>query len=797
MSDLRRALRNLIRTPGFTFVAVLTLALGIGATTALFSTVDALLLRALPYADDARLVMLWVDARKLGMVQQEYTNPTDMQDWAKGLASIESLAGFTGWAPTITGAGEPERVDGALVTQRYFDVLQPAMQLGRGFQDGEDVPNGPRVVVVSDAFWKRMLGGAHDAVGRAVMLEGEPHTIVGVLPPAFEAPLMADREIYRPAQLELGGRGGYFLRVVARLAPGATGASAQQEFSALHARLAAAYPDTNKDRGGYVQPLRDAMTQGVRLQLLVLLGATALVLLIACANVANLLLSRASGRARELAVRASLGADRRRLVRQLLGESLVLSAIGALAGLALAWVVIRWIGSALPAGSANAGLPSLDLRVLGFAVAASLGAGLVFGSAPALVATRQDLVTTLREGDRGSAGGRGGRRLRELLVVGTFALALALTVGAGLFLKSLGRLISLDPGFRPEGALVFGLRLPPSSYPTPEANRALHERLTERLGALPGVEHVGLTTTLPLGDNNTDTGVRLAGSAPDAEPLRVWFSMSTPGYLDALGTPVLRGRALSRDERADGPCGAVVNEAFARDYLPGRDAVGARFAMGSREPVACEIVGVARDVRFFGLDQPQTPAMYLPLAQFPGRQFFVVVRGQGGIAALLPSIRREIAALDPSLALADPQPLTLLVADSLRTPRLVATLTGAFAALALVLAAVGVYGVIAYAVSLRTREFGVRAALGARAGALLSSVLKRGLVLAFAGIALGAALALVLGRLIASLLYEVRAADPAVLGVVSLLLGAVALVASAVPAWRAARVDPTVALREE
>ncbi|HET9483875.1 MAG TPA: ABC transporter permease [Xanthomonadales bacterium] len=797
LTGLRRALRSLLRTPGFTLVAVLTLALGIGATTAIFSAADALLFRALPYPAADRLVMLWVDGRKLGFAQQDYTNPTDLADWEAKLSTIEALGGFTGWAPTLTGPGEPERIDGSLVTQRYFDALAVPMQLGRGFHEGEDVPNGPRVVVVSDAFWRRWLGASPTAIGATVQLEGEPYTVVGVLPPSFESPLQPDRHVYRPAQYELGDRGGYFIRVVARLKAGATIEQAQREFSGLHAQLAAAYPETSKGRDGYVQPLREAMTEGVRRQLLVLLGATALVLLIACANIANLLLARASGRARELAVRAALGAGRARIARQLLAESAVLGALGAVFGVALAAVAIRWIGGALPAGVDAAGPPTLDWRVLGFAVSASLAAGLVFGSAPALVASRQDLVTSLREGDRGSAGGRRARRVREVLVVATFALALALTAGAGVFLKSLGRLTTIDPGFRPEGALTFGLRLPPATYATPEANRALHARLRERVGALPGVEHVGLTTTLPLGGSNTDLGVRLDGMAPDAEPLRAWYSMVSPGYLEALGARIVRGRAITDAEAAGGPCRAVVNESFARDYLAGREPLGSRFTVGAQEPIDCEIVGIAGDVRFFGLDQPQTPALYGPLAQFPARQFFVVVRSRGDVGALLAPIRREIAAIDASLALADVQPMTVLVHDALRTPRLVATLTGAFAALALVLAAVGVYGVIAYSVAMRTREFGVRSALGASRRKLVSGVLRRGLALSGLGIAIGVVLSLALGRLVAALLYEVRPGDPGVIAFVSLLLGIVALVACVGPALRASRVDPMVALRQE
>ncbi len=798
LTDIRRALRSLLRTPGFFVVAVVTLALGIGATTSLFTAVDAVLLRSLPFPEPDRLVMLWVDGTKRGFARQDFSNPADIADFNAQMPGVEAAGGWTGWGPTLIEGDTPERLAGGSVTHGYFDALRPAFALGRGFTKEEDVPNGPRVVVVTHAFWQRVMHGAADAIGKPVRLDGEPWTVVGVLPPSFQAPLLPDRDVFRPLQGDPAARGGFYLQVLARLKPGASIAAVDAEMDAVEARLGTAYPDANKDLSGYVQPLHEAVAENVRLQLLVLLGATLLVLLIACANLANLLLARAASRSRELAVRSAIGAGRWRVARQLLAEGVVLAGAGTVFGVVLAAFGTRWIATALP-DAAALGDVSLDLRALGFAALAALASAMLFGLAPVFAAGRQNLTVALREGDRGAAGGRRGTRFREALVVATFGLALALTAGAGVFLKSLDRLETLDPGFRPEGALTFTMRLPPSTYPDAAALRPVLARLREELGALPGVTQVGLTSTMPLGDNDTDTSVGLAGQPADAEPVRAWYSQASTGYLEALGVRLLAGRTISDEDTDTAPCRIVINEAFARTHFAGRDPLAQRIALNPKaeQPTWCDVGGVVGDVRFFGLDTPQTPAIYLPMARFAARSFFVVLRGAGDPGTLAAPARAAVARVDSNLAIADVQPMTLLVANSLRTPRLVATLAGAFALLALVLAAVGVYGVISYAVGQRTRELGVRAALGASRRELLAGVLKRGVALAGAGIALGAVLAVVLGRVVQGLLYEVKALDPIVLLGVAALLAGVALLACLAPALRASRVDPMRALRDE
>ena len=410
--DLRYAARSLWRTPGFTTAAIVTLALGIGATTAIFSAVDALLIRSLPYPQAERLVALWVDATRRGMPRTEWTNVADATDWAAELRSVESLYAYRGWDPTLTGSGEPVRLAGTDVTHEFFDVLGVRPLLGRGFTAEDDVPNGPAVVVVSDGFWRLRLGGDPDVIGRAITLDGRPWTVVGVMPPGFAAPRLPNREVWKPLQLPQDRRGGFYLRVVGRLAPGASIAEAEAELDVVQEQLAAAYPQTNANLGGYVQPLHDVVSGSVRMQLLFLLGATAFVLLIACANVANLLLARATARNRELAVRAALGAAGARLVRQLLTESAVLALLGGGVGLAVASGLVAWLAVELPYSITGISPLALDMRVLGFALAVSVGVGMLFGAVPALAMARRDLNTVLRDGDRGSAGGRGGRRTR-------------------------------------------------------------------------------------------------------------------------------------------------------------------------------------------------------------------------------------------------------------------------------------------------------------------------------------------------------------------------------------------------
>lgn len=793
LQTLRHSLRNLARSPWFTLVAVLTLALGIGATTAMYSAVDAVLVRSLPYPQGERLVALWVDARGRDMPQQEWTNPADFADWQAQLASVESMAAWTGWMPTLTGRGDAREVPSARVTRQYFDVLGVAPWRGRSFSVEEDQPNGPAVVVVGHGFWRDVLGAPAE-LGQSVELNGVAHQVIGVLPPGFAAPQLADRALWRPLQADTTqGRGNAWLRVLARLAPGASVESAQAEFSALQQRLGVLYPGSNDRIGGYVQPLHELVGEDLRRQLLLLLGATAMLLAIACANLANLLLVRASGREREFALRASLGASRGRIVRHLLLESTVLGCGGVLAGLLLAWLGVQWIGSVLPPEVTALAPLAIDLRVAAFAAVLALACSLLFGLAPALTVARRDLAGSLRSSERGSQG-RGAGRLRALLVTGTFALALALCAGAGLFLKSLERLQQTDPGFSADKALSLRMLLPSGRYPDADALRQAHATLQQRLAALPGVEAVGLTSTLPFGEGNSDSMVRLA---PGGEARRVWYSQVSSGYLQALQIPLVAGRGIEPADRDGGQPVVVVNQAFVADYLGGAAAVGQRINFGSDEqPQWLEIVGVAGDVRFFDLAEAQTPSAYLASEQYPTRSFYLVLRSHVDPEAMLAQVRAALAEFDPLLAIT-PMTMQARVDAALSTPRLLAVLTAGFAALALLLAALGVYAVVAYSVSTRVREFGVRLALGSTAQRLLRQVLTGGLRLALAGVLLGAVLSLAFGRILSGLLYEVEPFDPLVLAGVSVLLVLVGLLACLVPALRTLRIAPNTALRYE
>jgi len=798
--DLKRAFRGLCRTPAFSVVALATLALGIGANTAIFSAVDAVLLRGLPFPQPDRLVALWTDATKREMPRTEWTNADDVRDWRSGLSTVAHLAAYVGWNPTVTGSGDPEQVLGAAVEHQMFDVLGVAPVLGRVLRAEDDVPNGPSVVVVSHAYWERALGGNTDLAHLSLTLDGKPYAVVGVMPKDFSEPLLPNRSLWRPLQAKGGDRGGFYLRVIGRLAADRSIEQAQAEFSQVTARLASAYPATNADLGAYVQPLQEAVAGPVRSQLLALMAATLLVLLIACANLANLLLARASGRGREFAVRAALGAQRRHLARQLLSESALLGIGGAAIGVTLAAASIGWLAGTLPDGVTDAAPLRLDARVLVYSLAAGLLATAVFGTLPLLVGTRGAVATTLRSGERGSTVGPGAHRARSLLVMLNFALALALCMAGGLFLESLRKLSAVDLGFRTERLLTWNLGLPAARYPDGEASRAFHGALLERLRAIPGVAQVALTSTLPLSGDGTDSTFAVEGAPEgdgDRRP-RAWYSKVSSQYFEAMGIRIARGRAFGDADNVAAAPVVIVNSAFARTHFGGEDPVGRRIGTGPADQRTWwQIVGVADDVRFFGVDQAQTPAVYLSLGQRPGGSFTVVLRGAVEPNALLPAVRREIATLDPALALSNLRTMETLVADSQRGSRVVATLVGAFAALALLLAAVGVYGVIAYSVALRTREFGVRMALGAPRALLVRQVLVGGLRLAAGGMAIGTLLALVLGRLAGDLLYEVRPFEPAILASVAALLAATAALATLAPALRASRVDPLVALREE
>ena len=797
--DLRHLFRGLWRSPVFTVVTLLTLALAIGTNTAVFSLVDQTLLRPLPYPESGRLVAVWADLTRAGLPRTEWTNPADFADWREQSAGIEDMAAWTGSRPALTGFGDARQLFGGTVSHSFFDVLRTRMQLGRGFAAAEDVPSGPDVAIISHALWQNELHGDPGILDRTLTLDGEPYSIVGVLPRDFTFPFLPDRDVWTPMQAERSGRGNAFIRVIGRLAPGVSLENAAADMTTIAAGLAGEHPETNRDTGIFVQPLQDAAVDGVRLRLLVLWAAVGFVLLIACVNIANLLLVRAIGRARELAIRGTLGASRGSLTALVLLESVVLTLGGALLGLVVAQTAVHLLHRQLPDGIAGMILPVIDARVFVVTVAAGLATGIVFGLIPGIRAGHTDPAHALRSGER-----RGhapvASRARNLLVVTNFALALALVLGAALFAKSLLRLESVDPGFRDEGVLTATVTLPRASYENADALRAFQGSLEERLSALPGVTAAGFTHSLPLGDTNTDTAVFIEGRPTSRRDgsAHVWYSIVTPGYFKTLGIRPVEGRVFAQEERSASASAIIVNEAFVREYLDGGEAVGQRVSgEGAEGDEWLTIVGVVDDVRFFGVDERQTPSVYLPLQRFPQRRIFIALQGEGNPNLLAGPLRDAVASLDPAIALDDVRPMSVLVDASLKPARSITTLIGSFAAAALLIAVIGVYGAISYSAAQRRREFGMRMALGATAGSVLQLVLRQGLLLAATGVLIGLVVTAALSRGLGALLYDVSPLDPAVFASVAGLLLAVALAATAVPAWRAARTQPTRVLREE
>ncbi|MCB1607730.1 MAG: ABC transporter permease [Xanthomonadales bacterium] len=797
MSEFRVALRRLIRSPLYSVLSILLLALGIGATSGLFSAVDAVLLRALPYPQPERLTMLWVDASAQGFSDTDVTNPADLADWRKQLRSFDEVAAFTVWQADLTGLGEPQQLPAAQVTQGYFGVLGVPLALGRDFTAEEDLPDGPRAVILSHAFWRERYGADPQALGQAITLNGEPHTIVGIAAPGLVSPSLSPRSLWRPLQGDTEQRGNYFLTAIGRLADGVSLNAARSEFDALQQRLAQQYPDTNRGHRGKLQPMDEFIAANLRNQLWVMFAATFVVLLVALAILINLGLARVARDRREWAVRAALGAARWRMLRLALLESLVLAAAGVLLALPLAQAVLSWVSATLLSAGATQ-LPQLDWRVLLFCVALSLAASALSALLPMRMGTQFRLASVLRDGDRASVGARSGQWLRSALVVSTFALALMLSVGAGLFLTSLERLRQVDPGFRPESVATFTLSLNDQRYPDRAALVNFSNQLREQMDAIAGVEVSGMTSALPLSNFVSDTQVLPEGMDPGGDGARAFYNMASPGYLQAMGATLLRGRDFSIADNRDGPCVVLSNQAFAQAHYAG-DPLGRRvtFNYDSDNPLHCEVVGVVADVRGNRLNVPEVPSLYLPLTYFGNRFLFVVARGNGDPSALLPALRQAVASVDPLLALGNPQVMNDLVDAAMRNERTLASLSTAFAAATLLLAAIGVYGVLAYTVTQRRRELGVRAALGADQGSMIADVVGRGLRLAGTGIALGLVLAVIVGGALESLLYETGALEWPVLLGASAILAILALIATLPPALRASRSDPMAALRQD
>lgn len=799
--DLRYGVRALRKQPGFSLVVVLTLAVGIGTNSTIFSFANGVLLRPLPYANPESLVALDETSPKRNVTSMGVSFPNFL-DWRAQNQVFEDIAAYTEGTYTLVGGGEPEQIRGAGVSSGLFEILGVTPALGRTISPEEDRPGSETVVILSHGLWQRRFGSVPGIVGRTISVNDRQHTVVGVMPPGFKFPEVADLWVPLALDTQRWTRNDHGLRAIARLKPGVSLGQAAAEMEAIALRVEEQNPVTNEGLRVSVTNLRAGLVGDYRQSILILLGVVGFVLLIACVNVANLLLARASSRRREVSIRVALGAGRWRIFRQLITESLVLSAAGGALGLVLALWGLQLLLTAVPVELPFWMKFDLDGRVLAFTAAVSLLTGVVFGAAPALQASKVDLNVTLKEGGRSDGhAGAGMRRLRGLLVVGEVALSLVLLIGAGLMMRSFLRLQQVDVGVDPEHVLTMAVPLPSAKYRELERRSSFFQQLVERVGALPGVREVGAVSNLPLsgslwGRSLTVEGrpVLSVGEAP-----MINHCVVTPGYFRAMGIPIQTGRDFAGADAKDAPKVTVVDERLARAYWPGESPLGKRVRFGppeSNEPWHT-VVGVVGEVRHERADAATRMSVYVPYQQIPVRQMTLAVRTGGDPSALAAAVRNQVRGLDPDQPVTAVRTMGEVVSSAIWQPRLHAILFGVFAAVALALASVGIYGVMSYAVTQRTHEIGVRIALGARPRDIVRMVVGHGLALTLVGIALGAAFALALTRVMTSLLFEVSAADPATFAANVALLTAVSLVACYIPARRATRVDPLVALRYE
>ncbi len=799
LTDIRLAVRSLLKNRGFATVALLTIALGVGANAAVFSVVNATLIRPLPYAEPERLVAVFETARRAEVERRAVSYPNFL-DWQREARSFERMSVVLGDRFSIEVGDTPERLVEELVSGTYFDVIGVRPARGRGFTPQDDAPGAAPVVVLSDALWQRAFGGDPQIVGRAVRIDGELCTVVGVMPPGFEG-LIADAALWAPIgrftdkefQEDRGQRS--IDLVVARLAPGVPIDQARAEMDALAARIDRMHPSPAGERGAGMTPLKEEFFGQVRPMLLVLLGAVGFVLLIACVNVASLLLARGTARQRELAVRCALGARRGRIVRQLLTESVVLSVLGGGAGLLAAFWSVDLLVALSPVPFPAFVHIGVDVRVLAFTFAICVAGGLLFGVAPAITASRTDLLATLkaavRDGDGGST------LLRRALVTAEIALALVLLVGAGLMLRTMDQLRAFDPGFRPQGLVTLrltGSESPAADEETPERLTAFARTLLDQIRELPGVTAASLSSDVPLGTSVSATIVRVEGRD---DPLRVYRHAVSPGHFRTIGTRLIEGRDFTADDgRSAEHRVVIVSQTMAKRHWPGGEALHKRLRYGG---ALYEVVGIVGDVQHRSLLEADSadPDIYFPLFQAPARAFSVLARSSSDPQPLVTAIRQTVTKLDPAAPIYQVETGEQLLVRQTSGVRFSSVLLGAFALLALTLTMVGIYGVMAYTVSRQTRQVGIRVALGATRGDVLRLILGGGLTLVAAGLALGTLAALALTQLLSSLIYGVSATDPATFAAVITLLAAVALMACLIPAARATRIDPVVALRAE
>ncbi|MBC7929721.1 MAG: ABC transporter permease [Rubrivivax sp.] len=811
LQDIRYGLRSMLKQPGFTLVAVATLALGIGANTAIFSLVSAVLVRPLNYEDPDNLVMVWEDTAALG-ITGDTPAPGNYADWKAQNKSFEDMAALELRSYDLTGeGGEPERLNAFGVSANFFPLLGVMPELGRNITPEEDVPGASKVVVLSHGLWQRRFGGERGIVGRDILLNGEKHTIVGVMPRGFR--FAVDMALWTPIALtpeQLANHSIHYLNVVARLKPGVTAEQADKDIKAITERIAAAYPNDAQGLSASVIPVHEQLVGGVRRPLTMLLVAVGFVLLIACANIGGVLLSRSAARSREIAVRSALGASRWRIVRQLLTESVILGGAGGLLGLLLALWAFAFLQQLVPAGMGGSAELKLDLPVLGFTLLVSLFAGVIFGLAPALQSSKTDLNDALKHGGRAGAS-KGQRRLRNSFVVAEVALSLMLLVGAGLLIQTLYKLRDQYSELRPESALTIRTQLARSRYTDPARQVAFYDRTLARVKNLPGVLAAGYTTSVPLLWKGGANGLSVEGK--DNGPTANWNAnhrQVSPDYFQAMGVALKQGRVFGEQDDERAVPVAAINETMARSFWPGEDVLGKRFKVGAPESPEpwLTIVGVVADVRQMGADAPVKAEMYVPYRQaslywksapysiFPPRDL-VIRTATGEPLSIVPAVREAIREIDPYQPLSNIRTMDEVLGRETAQRRTGMILLTAFAALALLLSALGIYGVLSYFVVQHTQELGVRMALGATARDVLKLVVGKGMSLALIGVAIGLAGAFALTRLMQSLLYGVNATDPLTFGAIALLLALVALLACLIPARRATRVDPMVALRYE
>jgi putative ABC transport system permease protein len=809
IQDLRFGARALRRSRGFAVIAVLTLALGIGANAAIFSVVHAVLLRPLPWAEPDRAVMIW---SKWTAFEKTWVATGEVIDYRRRTRTLAGVAAWSDGQVNLTGDGDPERVAAGNVTANTFQTLGASPILGRTFTAAEDLPNGPRVVVLGHALWSRRYAADPNIVGRTIHVNGRPYEVAGVMPPGFVLP--TDFQNPEPTQLwttlqmdpASTDHGSHGLYAAGRLKPGATVQQAADELRAIARAMTneGLYP-VQMQFDTVVLSLTDEVVGSVRRAIWLLFGAVAFLLLIACANVANLLLARAEGRQREIGVRAALGASGARIVRQLLTESVVLTAAATTVGLCLAYASVRFVAWWNPASVPRVADVSVDVSVLLFTVLVAVVTSLAFSLAPAARALRVDLTDSLKDGGQGASSGGARQRFRHVLVVVEMALAVVLLVGAGLMLRSLWSLQRVQLGFDPSRVLTMRLALPAASYESSDQVVAFYSRLLERVRQLPGVRAAGAARALPLGSTIGDFGLRVEGyMPPPGTGAKGDWQIATDGYLEAMGERLVRGRPITVDDRTDTMLVALINEEMARRYWSGRDPIGGRIKIGG-DPVRpwVTVVGIVANVRHNGITDVVKEKFYIPHTQWhkslgnPIRGMTLVVKADHDPRTLVAPIRQAIREMDGNLPVANIRTMDDVVAATMSAPRFTGMLLGVFAGLALTLSASGIYGVLSYVVSRRTREIGIRVAIGAGRAQVLRLVLGEGLSLALAGVAIGLAVAVGVSRLMRTMLHDVAPGDPATFATVAGLLSLVAVLASVVPALRAMRVDPVRALKAE